>query len=88
VKCDNCKKETDWPEIIGKNMVCAKCIQKHKDLGNIFRTRKDTFTYIIKKLDIKSYEEMAKITRKDIDKVVDLKEKGVHLKTTNVAHLD
>jgi 5-bromo-4-chloroindolyl phosphate hydrolysis protein len=88
MNCDNCKKDTDWPEVIGKNMICAKCIQKHRDLGKIFRTRKDTFTYIIKKLEIKDYEQMMYVTRKDIDSVVDLKEKGVHLKTTNVANIE
>jgi hypothetical protein len=82
MQCDNCKKKDDWLEIVGENFICKKCISKHRELGYILNTKKDTFEYIIKKTKVKNFEEMLKITRDQIDDVVDLKEQGITIPLT------
>jgi len=48
----------------------------------------DTFQFILRKLKIQNYEEFIQITRKKIESVVDLRKKGIFLKTTNIVELD
>ena len=84
MKCDNCKKETQWLEIIGIHFICAKCIEKHKILGNLHRTHAKTFNWLVKKMNINNYPELMSLTRDQIEKFVDLKSLGIKLKTTNV----
>ena len=88
MKCDNCKKEDTWLEYIGKNFICKKCVTKHKIMGLIFRTHIDTFKFLLRKLEPKNYEEYLIISRKDIEKHVDLKKYGIKLKTTNIIELE
>jgi len=88
MKCDQCRKEEQWLEIIGINFVCYNCINKNKILGYILRTHADLFRLVIKKLKLHNYAELLKITRNDIDKVIDLKKCGIVLKTTNVVNID
>ncbi len=88
MKCDNCKKEETWLEMIGQNFICHKCIQKHKIMGLIFRTHVNTFKLILKKLKPKDYEEYLKLTRKQIESVTDLRKAGIYLKTTNIVELE
>jgi len=87
MKCDSCKKEQTWLEVVGANFICHKCINKHRLMGLVLRTHMDTFRFILRKLDIKDYEEFSNITRKDIEKIVDLKKYGINLKTTNVIEI-
>jgi hypothetical protein len=87
MKCDNCRKEETWFEIIGGNFYCSKCIQKHKILGLVFRTNTEAFKKIIKKLKPKTYEEYMALDRKQIESIVDLRKYGIKLKTTNVIEL-
>ena len=75
--CDICKKESKWLEIIGPSFICHKCIRKNKVMGLILRTHTDTFRHIIKKLKIKSYEELIKIKREEIEEKTDLKKYGI-----------
>ena len=77
MKCDICKKESKWLEIIGSDFVCYKCIRKNSLLGLVLRTHKDTFRFITRKLKVKNYEELMKITKQEVEVVVDLKEKGI-----------
>ena len=88
MKCDHCRKETQWLEIIGKEFICKKCIEKHKILSNLHRTHTNTFNWLIKKLNVDNYEEMMSISRSQIEKLVDLKGLGIKLKTTNIVELE
>ncbi len=87
MKCDNCQKEDNWLNMIGNELICKKCIQKHKIMGLVFRTQTDAFKKIIKKLKVQNYEEMMKLERKDIENCVNLRNYGIKLKTTNVVEL-
>jgi len=80
MKCDNCKKESQWLEIIGPEYICHKCISKNKVLGLVLRTHVDTFQFIIRKLKIKSYSDLMKISKEDVEKIADLKEHRIELK--------
>jgi len=88
MKCDNCKKENQWLEVVGSEFICRKCVNKSKLMGLILRTHMDTFRFIIKNTKVKNYQEMMKLDRKQIEKVTDLKKYGIVLKTTNVVELD
>ncbi len=88
MKCDNCKTEDPWLEIIGKHFICKKCVQKHKEMGIIYRTHIDTFHFLLRKFKPASYEDYLKITRKQIEDTADLKKSGIKLATTNVVRLD
>jgi len=88
MKCTSCKKEDPWLEVIGSDFLCKKCINKNKLMGLIFRTHIDTFQFLLRKTEPKNYEEFMAITRKDIEKLVNLKKYGIFLKTTNVVELD
>lgn len=77
MKCDNCKAESKWLEIVGKQFICHKCLAKHKLMGTILRTHQDTFTHILKKLKTKDFQEYLRITEEDIDRVAELKKHGI-----------
>lgn len=87
MKCDNCKKEEAWLEIIGKDLVCRKCTQVHREMGLIYRTHIETFRFLLRKLQPSDYKEYMKITRKQIEELADLKKAGVKFRTTNVIEL-
>ena len=80
MECKNCKKESQWLEIVGSDFVCRKCIGKHKIMGLILRTHMDTFNFLVRNLKIKNYEELINIRREEIEKVADLKKHGIILK--------
>jgi hypothetical protein len=88
MKCDNCKKEDPWLEIIGKNFICKKCCQKHKEMGVVYRTHTETFQFLLRKIKPEDYQEYLKITRKQIEELADLKKAGIRFPTTNVVRLD
>lgn len=88
MKCTNCKKEEQWLEIIGSDLICKKCINKHKIMGLIFRTHIDTFHFLLRKLTPKNYQDFIGITRKQVENLVNLKKYGIFLKTTNVVELE
>jgi hypothetical protein len=88
MKCDNCKKEDPWLEVIGKNIICKRCIQKHKEMGLIYRTHIDTFHFLLRKLKPKDYSAYLKITRKQIEEKADLKKAKIKFPTTNVVRID
>ena len=88
MKCDNCKRETQWLEIVGKEFICKTCIEKHKIMGNLHRTHINTFNWLIKKLDVQGYDDLMSVTREEIEKQVDLKGLGIKLKTTNIVELE
>lgn len=79
MKCDNCGKECQWLEIIGPSYICHKCVSKNKVMGLVLRTHMDTFRFIIRKLKIKSYSELMKVSKKDVENIADLKEHGIKL---------
>jgi len=80
MRCDNCRKESQWLEIIGPKYFCHKCISKNKVLGLILRTHIDTFHFIIRKLKPKNYSDLMKISKQDVEKTAELKEHGIELK--------
>lgn len=88
MKCTNCKKESQWLEIVGADFICHKCIAKSKLMGLILRTHADTFRHVVKKLELKNYEDLLNVKRKKVEEIVDLKKKGIFLKTTNVVELE
>ena len=88
MKCDNCKKESQWLEIIGPQFICHKCIRKNKIMGLVLRTHMDTFRELIKKLKIENYQRLMEVTRQEVEKAVNLRKVGIFLKTTNVVELD
>ena len=88
MKCTNCKKEDPWLEVVKNDFICKKCINKNKLMGLIYRTHIDTFQFLIRKVDPQNYEEFMNITRKDVEKLVNLKKYGLYLKTTNVVELE
>jgi hypothetical protein len=88
MQCDNCKKEGPWLEIIGKSFICGKCVQKHKEMGLVYRTHIDTFQFLLRKLKPADYAAYMQITRKQIEKLADLKKAGITFKTTNVVELE
>ena len=79
MKCENCKKESQWLEIVGSDFVCRKCIGKHKIMGLILRTHMDTFNLLVRKLKIKNYKELIKVRQEEIEKAVDLKNHGIRI---------
>ena len=74
MKCDNCKKEQTWLEMIGSYYICHKCISKNKILGLVLRTKMDSFSFLLKKLKIVDYAGLIAVSKKDVEKYVDLKE--------------
>ncbi len=88
MKCTNCKKESQWLEVIGSDLICKKCVNKHKIMGLIFRTHIDTFHFLLRKLTPKNYEKFMEITRKQVENLVNLKKYGIFLKTTNVVEIE
>jgi len=88
MKCDNCGKEETWIEIIGSSFICKKCIRKHKIMGLIFRTHMDTFQFALRELKIKNYKDFMKITRKQLEDIINFRKIGIKLETTNVIELD
>ena len=79
MECENCKKESQWLEIVGSNYICRKCIGKHKIMSLILRTHMDTFNLLIRKLKVKNYMELIEVTREQIEKAVDLKNHGIEI---------
>ena len=77
--CDNCGKEEIWLERIGKDYICHKCLQKHKEMGLIFRTQTDIFKRILKKLKPANYQEYMLIPKEKIISITDLKRYGIIL---------
>jgi len=67
MKCDICKKESQWLEFIGPSFVCHKCISRHKIMGLILRTHIDTFKFLLRKLNIKNYEGLMNVSQKEIE---------------------
>jgi hypothetical protein len=88
MKCDSCKKEDQWLEMIGQDFICHKCVNKNKIMGLILRTHIDTFRFVLRKTKAVDYKEFMGIDRKLIESLVDLKKYGIFLKTTNVVELD
>ena len=88
MKCTNCKKESPWLEIMDSEFICRKCINKHKIMGLIYRTHIDTFHFLLRKIQPENYEEFMAITRKQVEKLVNLKKYGIFLKTTNVVEIE
>jgi phosphoribosyl-dephospho-CoA transferase len=88
MNCDICKKEQQWLDFVGPMILCKGCIKKNKLMGLIHRTHIDTFKELVKKLEIKSYDQLLAISRKDVESVVNLKSKGIYLKTTNIVFLE
>ncbi|MDP6599979.1 MAG: hypothetical protein QF798_00915 [Candidatus Woesearchaeota archaeon] len=80
MKCENCKKESQWLEIVGSDFICHRCIGKHRVIGLILRTHMDTFNFLVRKLKIKNYEELIQVRQEEIEKVADLKKHGIFLK--------
>ncbi len=88
MNCDSCKREDSWLEIIGSHFICKKCVQKHPIMGRVYNTHIDTFHFLLRKLKPKDYEEFLKITRKQIEDLVNLRKIGIKLPTTNVVRLE
>ena len=78
MRCDNCKKEDQWLEIIGTNFICKKCVQKHKEMGLVYRTHIDTFHFLLRHLKPINYEDYMQINRKQIEDTADLKKAGIN----------
>lgn len=87
MECSNCKNEETWLEMIGRDFICKKCINKHKIMGLVFRTKIDIFRKLIKKLAPSNYSEFMQIDRKKVDETINLKKHGIYLKTTNVVNI-
>ena len=88
MKCDHCKKEDPWLEIIGANFICKKCLQKNKEMGLVYRTHIDTFHFLLRHIKPKDYDEFLKISRAQIEKLADLRKAGIKFPTTNVVRID
>ncbi|MBW2975721.1 hypothetical protein KY366_08435 [Candidatus Woesearchaeota archaeon] len=88
MQCTNCKKEDPWLEMIGSDLICKRCINKNRVMGIIFRTHIDTFHFVLRKMGPKNYQDFLGITRKEVEKLVNLKKYGIFLKTTNVVELE
>jgi hypothetical protein len=80
MKCDSCMAESKWLEILGKDMICHKCLQSNKMMGYILKTHMDTFHFLIKRLKIMSFPEYLRIAREDIEDKADLRKHGIILK--------
>jgi hypothetical protein len=80
MECNNCKKESQWLELVGSDYICHRCIGKHKVMGLILRTHMDTFNFLIRNLKINNYEELINIKQEKIEKAADLKKYGIVLK--------
>ena len=88
MKCTSCKKEEQWLEIIGSDLICRKCICRNKIMGLVYRTHIDTFHFLLRKIIPKTYAEFMAIDRKKVESLVNLKKYGIFLKTTNVVELE
>lgn len=73
MNCDICKKDCQWLEVIGKDFVCHGCIQKGNALlGKILRTHMDSFQRVMKKKQIKDFNEFKKLTKEDIKDIINI----------------
>ena len=62
--------------------------EKHRIMGNIYRTHINSFHNVLKKLKITNFDQYIAITREQLEEILDLRKIGVKLKTTNVVELD
>jgi len=88
MKCDHCSKKDMFLEIIGKDMICKTCVQKHRIMGNLFRTHVDTFHFVLRKLKPVDYTTYLEISRKQLDELVNFAKIGVKINTSNVVELE
>ncbi|HLC96241.1 MAG TPA: hypothetical protein VJH97_02875 [Candidatus Nanoarchaeia archaeon] len=87
MNCSHCNKEDRWLEVIGKDFICKKCLNKNKIMGQVYRTHMNTFQFLIRKINPADYAAFLAITRLQVEKFADLKKQGISLKTTNVVEL-
>jgi len=80
MKCDKCKNENTWLEMIGKELVCHKCLSKHRLMGNILRTHANTFKFLLKKLNLQGFEGYMGITDEQIQKLVNINQLKIKYK--------
>jgi|TARA_B100002003_G_scaffold246439_1_gene276099 hypothetical protein len=88
MKCDNCKTEDQWLEMIGKNFICNRCVGKHTLFGKVQKTHIDTFRFLMRKLKPEGYSEFMSITNKEITDQANVRKLGIKVKTSNVVDLD
>lgn len=72
MKCTNCSAETTWLEVVGGDIVCRKCLNKHQSMGLALRTSADSFKFLVKKLGLKNYKEYMKVKDEDIKQFVNI----------------
>ncbi len=80
MRCDNCHSESPWLEVLGKEMVCHKCINKNKVMAKILKSHMDTFQFLVRKLKLQGYRDLLKVTLEDAEKVANLKKAGIVFK--------
>ncbi len=57
-------------------------------MGNLMRTHMNVFRGVLKRLQVKNYQEFMQLKRDDLEKMVDFRKIGIKLKTTNVVNID
>ncbi len=67
--CDVCKKDLTFLYFIGKNAVCNKCIAKHTVFKEVKVSEDALLRKALRAFEIKSFEDLKKITFSQLDKL-------------------
>ena len=67
--CDSCGKEIMFLYFIGKNNVCNKCIGKHTVFKEVKVSEDALLRKALRTFDIKSFDDLKKITNAQVDKL-------------------
>ena len=79
MKCDICNREFTFLYFIGKDNVCNKCIAKHTVFKEVRHSEDDLLRKAMRAFEIKSFEDLKKITDAQLDELSmgNIKEKKV-----------
>ena len=69
MKCDNCNKEITFLYFIGKDNICNKCIAKHTVFKEVNESEDTLLRKALRSFDIKSFDDLKKITADQADKL-------------------
>jgi hypothetical protein len=69
MKCDVCKKEFTFLYFIGKDNVCNKCVGKHTVFKEVKLSEDELLRKAMRTFDIKSFEDLKKITYAEVEKL-------------------
>ncbi|MBN2367758.1 hypothetical protein JXC34_01970 [Candidatus Woesearchaeota archaeon] len=69
MKCDICNKEFTFLYFIGRSNVCNKCIAKHTVFKEVRHSEDELLRKAMRAFDIKSFDDLRKITDDQLDEL-------------------